>query len=41
MYFMDISRQNGRKDLVKEHMEKMNLIRKLAQEHITKAEESI
>ena len=40
-YFIDSSRRNGRMDLVKEEMEKMNKTRKLAQEHIPKTEESI
>ena len=40
-YFIDSSRRNGRMDLVKEGMEKMNKIRKLAKEHIPKTEESI
>ena len=31
-YFIDSFRQNGRMDLVKKEMEKMNKIRKLAQE---------
>jgi hypothetical protein len=40
-YFIDSFRRNGRMDLVKEQMEKMNKVRKLAQEHIPKTVESI
>ena len=40
-YFIDSFRRDGRKDLVKEEMEKMNKKRKLAEEHIPKTEESI
>ena len=40
-HLIDSFRQNGRMDLVKEEVEKMNKKRKLAQEHIPKTEESI
>ena len=40
-YLIDSFRRNGRMDVVKEEMEKMNKKRKLVQEHIPKTEESI